>query len=97
MAHVHSPKRIQVGWGGHQDREGGSQGQRDKVTAEVRGQSSQPPGSWLCSPMTIILWVGRSREGGDLPALPGPHPALPPWLWVPAIFGQKILPKLGDA
>lgn len=39
----------------------------------------------------------RSGEGEDLTAPPSSHPVLPPWFWVPAIFGQKILPKLGDA
>lgn len=29
----------------------------------------------------------RSREGGDLPAPPSPHPACLPQLWVLAIFG----------
>lgn len=68
----------------------GSRGQRDKIIGEVRGRAIKPPGSWLCCPMR------PETQGGRRPTSP-PHPALLPQLWVLAIFGQKILPKLGDA
>lgn len=66
--------------------------------SEVRGQSypSQGPAYTPRYENGSIEGEGdlRRKKGGDLPICP--HPARL-GLWVPAIFGQKILPQLRDA
>jgi hypothetical protein len=66
-------------------------GQRDTVMGEVKDQSPPPPKSWFFGILCKKGDQGLGRAGTC------PHPACLPELWVPAIFGQKILPKLGDA
>lgn len=96
--HVHSPRHIRTERGRHRDMGMGAGAERQ---SHGRGQSSEPPTSRV--PVMVPHenhHRGRdqqSREGGDLPAPPSPHPARLPQHWVLAIFGQKILPKLGDA
>lgn len=63
---------------------------------EVRGKRPQAPGSQFMLPHEYHS-LGRDQRSGEGRDLPSPHPALPSWLWDPAFFGQKILPKLRDA
>ena len=63
--------------GGHQEMEVGSRGQRQSHGGGQRSETPNPQGLGYATPENHARDRDqRSREGGDLPAPPGPHPAL---------------------
>lgn len=99
---IHSPKPIQTGWGRHcvaRNKNGGMV-DREMPLLERSEVRVTPPRVLPILPYEnhgdSIVGEGDPghRKGGDLPTCP--HPACL-GLWVPAIFGQKILPQLRDA
>lgn len=66
--------------------------------SEVRGQSYPPPRVLVIPPYESHSSEERDKGCGKAGTYPPhwPPPSLP-GLWVPAIFGQKILPQLRDA
>lgn len=95
------PDRVgQTLCGQTQERKDGREREMQSLErSEVRGLGSEvPPRVLLIPPYENHSIEGEGdlgcRRGGDLPTCP--HPACL-GLWVPAIFGQKILPQLRDA
>lgn len=62
---------------------------------EVRGESPQPPGSWLCCPMSTILRAEKRDAGkeGTCPSYPAPtQPSHPGSGFLPSL-ARKFSPN----